>query len=211
MFTLSSRCLFLGSMALVSTGLFAEVRAVSEYRRNEIYHEPQSLAVGVNLATSDVRGIDNNAFSFGIFSDYFASPNVSLGLTLDYWNNSFNADSNRRVDVDDLILGGNGKFLLPNLATGLRPFVMAGLAVHRFKVDLARRDPEATQLVDKFSTYDRKTKNIDGELGADFGAGVFYRVQTAMDLVAEAKYRRILDRTVDLDQMNYSVALAYML
>jgi hypothetical protein len=32
-----------------------------------------------------------------------------------------------------------------------------------------------------------------------------------MDMVAEVRYRRILDRTVDLDQVNYSVALSYVL
>jgi hypothetical protein len=38
-----------------------------------------------------------------------------------------------------------------------------------------------------------------------------YRVQTSMDMVAEVRYRRILDRTVDLDQVNYSVALSYVM
>jgi hypothetical protein len=32
-----------------------------------------------------------------------------------------------------------------------------------------------------------------------------------MDVMAELRYRRVLDRTLDLDQMNYSVALAYMM
>jgi hypothetical protein len=32
-----------------------------------------------------------------------------------------------------------------------------------------------------------------------------------MDVTAELRYRRILDRALDLDQMNYSLALAYLM
>jgi opacity protein-like surface antigen len=133
-----------------------------------------------------------------------------LGLTLDYWNDSFNEGA-RRVEVDDLVIGGNGKFTFTEFTQGLRPFVLAGLAVHRFQVDVANRDPNADPLIDKFNEYDRNTEDVEGELGADFGAGVMYRVQTSMDMLAEVRYRRILDRTVDLDQVNYSVALSYVM
>jgi opacity protein-like surface antigen len=115
------------------------------------------------------------------------------------------------VEVDDLVIGGNGKFMFTEFTPNLRPFVLAGLAVHRFQVDVANRDPNADPLIDKFNEYDRNTEDVEGELGADFGAGVMYRVQTSMDMVAEVRYRRILDRTVDLDQVNYSVALSYVM
>jgi len=199
-----------GCLALTSQ-TFAQSYTGTDYKRIDVQRDTNNWAFGVNLASANVDSLDNSVFAFGVFGDYFTSPNFSLGMSLDYWNDSFEADGARRVEVDDLVIGGHGRFLFPDLTTGLRPFVLAGLAVHRFQVDVANRDPNADPLVDKFTEYDRNTQDVEGEIGVDFGAGVTYRVQPAMDLVAEARYRRIIDRTVDLDQMNYSVALSYVL
>lgn len=188
----------------------AQTSVGTDYKRIDVMRDASNWGFGVNLAAADVNSIDNNVFSFGVFGNYFTTPSFSLGLTLDYWNDSFN-DGARRVEVDDLVIGGNGKFMFTEFTQGLRPFVLAGLAVHRFQVDVANRDPNADPLIDKFNEYDRNTEDVEGELGADFGAGVMYRVQTSMDMLAEVRYRRILDRTVDLDQMNYSVALSYVM
>jgi hypothetical protein len=188
----------------------AQTSVGTDYKRIDVMRDASNWAFGVNLAAADVNSITNNVFSFGVFGNYFTSPNFSLGLTLDYWNDSFN-DGARRVEVDDLVVGGNGRFMFSEFTQGLRPFVLAGLAVHRFQVDVANRDLNADPLIDKFNEYDRNTEDVEGELGADFAAGVMYRVQTSMDMLAEVRYRRILDRTVDLDQVNYSIALSYVL
>ncbi|HYX31785.1 MAG TPA: outer membrane beta-barrel protein [Oligoflexus sp.] len=194
----------------LSAQALAQTTTGTDYKRIDVMRDATNWAFGVNLAAADVNTIDNNVFSFGVFGNYFTAPNFSLGLTLDYWNDSF-SETDRRVEVEDLALGANGRFLFSEFTTGLRPFALAGLAVHRFQVDVANRDPNADPLLDKFNEYDRNTEDVEGELGADFGAGVMYRVQTAMDMLAEVRYRRILDRTVDLDQVNYSVALSYVL
>jgi hypothetical protein len=188
----------------------AQASTGSDYKRIDVMRDNSSWAFGVNLAAADVNSLDDNVFSFGVFGNYLTAPNLSLGLTLDYWNDSF-SNGARRVEVDDLVVGANGKFMFPDFATDLRPFILAGLAVHRFQVDVANRDPNADPIIDKFTEYDRKTRDVEGEIGADFAAGVMYQVQTAMDLLAEVRYRRILDRTVDLDQVNYSLALSYVL
>ena len=86
-----------------------------------------------------------------------------------------------------------------------------GLAVHRFQINTIQRDTGADPISDRFSEYDRNLADVSGELGADFGAGASYRVQPAMELLAEVRYRRILDRSVDIDQTNYSVALSYLM
>jgi opacity protein-like surface antigen len=188
----------------------AQTSVGTDYKRIDVMRDASNWAFGVNLAAADVNSIDNNVFSFGVFGNYFTAPNFSLGLTFDYWNDSF-SEGSRRVEVDDLVIGGHGKFMFTEFTSGLRPFVLAGLAVHRFQVNVANRDPNADPLIDKFNEYDRNTEDVEGELGADFGAGVMYRVQTSMDMLAEVRYRRILDRTVDLDQVNYSVALSYVM
>ncbi|WP_176736737.1 outer membrane beta-barrel protein [Oligoflexus tunisiensis] len=189
---------------------WSQISSGTDYKRIDIMREPTNWAFGVNLAAADVNSLDNNVFSFGIFGDYFTTPNFSLGLTLDYWNDSM-SDRDRSVEVDDLALGSHGRFFFPDMTQGLRPFVLAGLAVHRFQVDVVNRNPNVEPLTDRFDEYDRNTEDVEGELGADFGAGIMYRVQTSMDMLAEVRYRRILDRTVDLDQMNYSVALSYVM
>ncbi|MDQ3233359.1 MAG: porin family protein [Pseudobdellovibrionaceae bacterium] len=194
----------------LSAQALAQTTTGTDYKRIDVMRDATNWAFGVNLAAADVNTIDNNVFSFGVFGNYFTAPNFSLGLTLDYWNDSF-SETAHRVEVEDLALGANGRFLFSEFTPGLRPFALAGLAVHRFQVDVANRDPNADPLLDKFNEYDRNTEDVEGELGADFGAGVMYRVQTAMDMLAEVRYRRILDRTVDLDQVNYSVALSYVL
>jgi opacity protein-like surface antigen len=189
---------------------WAQTSIGTDYKRIDVTRDASNWAFGINLAAADVNSLDNNVFSFGILGQYAFDPGFSLGLTLDYWNDSFN-DQARRVEVDDLVLGGHGKFTFTDLTQGFRPFVLAGLALHRFQVDVVNRDPNADPLLDKFNEYDRNTEDVEGELGADFGAGVMYRVQSSMDMLAEVRYRRILDRTVDLDQLNYSVALSYVL
>ncbi len=190
---------------------FSQGNASTDYKRIDVMHETKAWSFGVNVGSANVNTIDNSVFSFGVFGDYFNSPNFSLGVSLDYWNDSFNTAPDRRVEVNDLVLGGNGKFMFPDFTTGLRPFVLAGLALHRFQIDTVERDPNADPITDKFSEYDRNLADVSGELGADFGAGIFYRVQPSMDLIAELRYRRILDRSVDLDQTNYSVALSYVM
>jgi opacity protein-like surface antigen len=192
--------------------LFAPL-AYSQDTRSPQYKTASSwseapLSGGVNITTADVDLTDENVFAFGVFGDYYAGQNLSVGLSLDYWADEFNSSSAQRVDIENLIVGANAKFHFTNIMAGLKPYVLAGLAAHRFQVSTARRDPSA-DATDVLSEYDRDLQDVEGELGADFGAGLAYTIQPAMDLVAELKYRRVLDRTLDLDQMNYSLALAY--
>jgi opacity protein-like surface antigen len=168
------------------------------------------VSAGVNITSADVDLMDDNVFAFGVFGDYYTGQNLSVGLSLDYWADEFDSSVVQRVDIENLIVGANAKFHFANVMTGLKPYVMAGLAAHRFQVSTARRDLTADS-TDVLSEYDRNLEDVEAELGADFGAGLSYNIQTAMDVMAELRYRRVLDRTLDLDQMNYSVALAYMM
>jgi hypothetical protein len=189
---------------------WSQISSETDYQRIEIRRTPINYVFGINLAAADVNSLDNNVFAFGIFGDYFATPNFSLGLTLDYWNDSL-SDQDRSIEVDDLALGAHGRFFFPDLPQGFRPFVLGGLAIHRLQVEVDNRSPNALLLNDRFVEYERNTRDVAGELGTDVGAGFMYRVQTSMDMLAEVRYRRILDRNVDLDQINYSVALSYVM
>lgn len=167
------------------------------------------ISVGVNVTTADLDLTDENVFAFGVFGDFFTAQNFSAGLSLDYWSDEFDSSAVQRVDIENLIFGANAKFHFANIMNGLRPYALVGLAAHRFQVSTAERDLGAGAS-DVLSEYDRDLQDIEGELGADFGAGLSYNVQTAMNVVGELRYRRILDRAMnDLDQMNYSLALTY--
>lgn len=170
----------------------------------------RNWSAGVNLTSSNVDLMDENVFQFGVFGDLFTSESLSVGLSLDYWADEFNSSAAQRVELENVIVGANAKFHFPEFAPGLKPYALAGLAAHRFQVSTNRFDT-STDPADVLSEYDRDLQDVEGELGADFGAGLNYSLQTAMDVVAELRYRRILDRTLDLDQMNYTVALAYMM
>nr|MDQ3235197.1 porin family protein [Pseudobdellovibrionaceae bacterium] len=114
----------------------------------------------------------------------------------------------RDVELGDLVVGANGKFNFTDIAPGFRPYVLAGIAGHILQVTTTERDlnADATEVL---SRRDRDLEDADFELGVDFGAGLNYRIQPAMDLLGEVRYRRLFEQTLDLDQMNYTVALAY--
>jgi hypothetical protein len=167
----------------------------------------KDMSFGVNLTSADVDTVDDNIFAFGAFGDFLMSPDFSLGFSLDYWNDEFNSAPTRTVEIGDLVFGGNGKFTFANFA-GVRPYALAGLAAHFFRVTTTERNlnPDPTKIL---SGRDRNLEDAEFEMGVDFGVGLNYRMLTAVDLLGEVRYRRILDRTIDLDQMNYTVALAY--
>lgn len=170
---------------------------------------PNTLSVGANIGVADVEDVNGNIFAFGVFADYALAPSFSVGGTVDYWNDAFDASGDRRIEVEDTAFGINGKFKFPDVAAGLRPYALAGVALHRFAVDVGQRDLTADPVVDKFSEYDKETADVNGEFGVDFAGGVQYAVQNDIDVTGEVRYRRIIDRTVALDQLNFTAALSY--
>jgi opacity protein-like surface antigen len=202
--------LFSASCLLFAPFAFSQDDTGTAYKTAPSLFGDRAWSAGVNLTSSDVDVTDDNVFAFGVFGDLYTAQNLSVGLSLDYWADEFNSSVAQRVDIENLIVGANAKFHFTNLMTGLKPYVLAGLAAHRFQVSTAQRDLNANP-ADVLSEYDRDLEDVEGELGADFGAGLSYNIQTAMDVTAELRYRRILDRALDLDQMNYSLALAYLM
>lgn len=200
----------LAAVAFVMTSYeaFSQDRSSRQYESIQATGGVRSTSVGVNLTSTVVDITDENAFAFGAFGDFYMSPALSVGLSLDYWNDEFSSSPTRDVELGDTIIGVNSKFNFSDFAAGFRPYVLAGLAGHILQVTTSERNLNA-DASDILSSRDRDLEDADFELGVDFGAGLNYRIQTAMDLVGEVRYRRLFERTLDLDQMNYTVALAY--
>lgn len=95
-------CLILSSLA------FSQDRD-SEYQRTGPM-EGSNWSVGAKIATALVDTIDEGVFSFGAFGDRYMGPNFSLGVSLDYWSDTFNSSVARRVEMENFIIGGNAKF-----------------------------------------------------------------------------------------------------
>ncbi|HYX37104.1 MAG TPA: porin family protein [Oligoflexus sp.] len=200
----------LAAAAIVMTSheAFCQDRGTGQYETIQATGATRSTSVGVNLTSTDVDVFDDNAFAFGVFGDLHMSPAFSVGMSVDYWNDEYRSSATRDVELGDVVIGANGKFHFTDLAAGFRPYVLAGLAGHVLQVTTSERNTAADP-AEVLSARDRDLEDADFELGTDFGAGFNYRIQSNMDLVGEVRYRRLFEQTLDLDQRNYSLALAY--
>ncbi len=200
------------NLMLCTGGLLASIQGFAQGTAMERSSEglmPNPLSVGANIGIADVEEVNGNIFQFGIMADYALSPSFSLGGTVDYWNDAFDASGDRRIEVEDTSFGLNGKFKFPDVAAGLKPYALAGIALHRFAVDVGSKDLNNDPIVDKFNEYDKETADVNGEFGVDFAGGLQYSLQQDIDVTGEVRYRRIIDRTVALDQLNFTAALSY--
>jgi len=195
------------AFVMTSYDVFCQERS-GQYENTQSAGGVSSRSVGVNLTSTSVDVLNENAFGFGAFGDFSMSPTFSVGLSLDYWNEEFRSSPTRDVELGDLVVGTNAKFNFIDTPTAFRPYALAGLAGHILQVRSSDRNltADATEVL---SSRDRDLEDADFELGVDFGAGLNYRIQPAMDLVGELRYRRLFKQTLDLDQMNYTLALAY--
>jgi hypothetical protein len=201
------RSLATAAFLLASTEGFTQDRSGRQYE-NVQSTSARASSVGVNLTSTAVDIANDNAFGFGVFGDFHMSPSFSTGLSLDYWNERFSSSPARDVELGDIVLGANGKFNFTDVAPGFRPYVLAGLAAHILQVTTTERNVGADP-ADVLSRRDRDLEDAEFELGVDFAAGLNYRIQPDMDLIGEVRYRRLFEQTLDLDQTNYTVALAY--
>ena len=165
--------------------------------------------VGARLGTVDAQSLGGLAIGYGVFGDYSIVNNVLVGVTLDYWSNSAGTLNGNGVEVSDVALGAGGKLLFTNVNVPFRPFVSAGVAMHRFTASMREQETEINHAnIDKFNhTY----KDIENEPGLDVGAGAAYRLQKSVDLLGELRYRRMLNPGLNLDQVSVAGALAYQL
>jgi opacity protein-like surface antigen len=162
--------------------------------------------IGARLGFVDVESLGDPVMSYGAFGDYALDNNFLVGGTLDYWNKSSGTIGDVSVQVSDLTLGANSKYIFTNVNVPFRPFALAGLAVHRFAVREGSVDEDGG--IDKL---DAKYKDIEAEFGLDFGGGAMYRLQRSLDVLAEIRYRTLTDSGVDLGQLAFSGGVSYLM
>ena len=167
-----------------------------------------AMVAGARIGLNDVDGLDDTVASFGAFVDYSVGNNVLVGGTLDYWSDSSGSMFNQSVDVSDLTLGANGKLIFTGVNVPMRPFLLGGLALHRIDVSYSEQDVTDRNVVDRFK---ERYSDSDSEFGIDVGGGVMYRLQRSIDLLGEVRMRRLNDRSIDLDQLAFSGAVAYVM
>lgn len=165
-----------------------------------------SIQAGVKIGMSDVEQLGDPVMTYGAYADVALSKNLLFGAGLDYWNKSTGTLAETSVEVSDFIGSVNGKYIFTELASEFRPFVVAGAALHRFAVKESSRADQS-----QIDQLDSDYKDISGKFGLDIGGGAMYRVQPAMDVVGEVRYRSIMDPGVSLSQLAFTAGLGYLL
>jgi len=165
-----------------------------------------STQFGIRLGATKVKQISRATGTYGAYIDRAVADNLLLGGTLDYWSKATGSLGRSEAEVSDIALGLDAKFVFTNTRTAFRPYALAGASVHRFTIKEVQGSND-----NKINRLDSKYRDNAGKFGLDYGAGVMYRVQTAMDLVGELRYRPIMDPGVDLGQVALSGGMAYSL
>lgn len=175
-------------------------------RRAHVPIVAETTVVGARLGVTDVDNLSGLVFSYGAYGDRAIADNFLVGGTLDYWSQTSSDLGFERVQVSDLAVGANSKFIFTNVRAPVRPFVGAGLALHRLAVNVSE---EKTSTGPEVSRFKDVNSDVSGELGIDIGGGVLYRIQPDLDVAGEIKWRKLTDPKVDFDQMSFTGALAY--
>ncbi|MFW7377268.1 MAG: outer membrane protein [Oligoflexus sp.] len=178
----------------------AEIQARESYRSTPINF-------GANVGYVNVDDLADNVVSFGAFGDYGLSPQFLVGGSLDYWSDTSGVISNNPVEVSSLSAGAHGRWVFTNIEAPFRPFVLAGLAVHRIRVSLSERTGD-DRSIDQFSQV---YEDIEARMGADIAGGVMYAVDEQIDVIGEIKHRNLFDDKIRFDQWAFSAALSYRL
>ena len=168
---------------------------------------PSATSLTANLHVVSADQLGDPVISVGIGADYDLTESLSVGGTLDYWSESTGSLANQAVTVSDIAIGGNAKMRFDIDNENLKPYGLVGVALHRFAVTFSEKD-EANGVIDQ---YEDTYSDVEGELGADLGAGVLYSLQQGLDASAEIKYRNIIDPNVQLDQLAIGAGIHYRL
>jgi opacity protein-like surface antigen len=202
------RLLLTGTLTLAGSA-YGQTRSdgVAAERRAPVTSQPDSVLVGARVGIVDAESIGNNVGVYGATADYVMSRNFLVGGSLDYWSNSTGTISDNKVDVNDVSIGANSKFVFTETNTSFRPYAMAGVALHR--VSISYSQAEASQ--GAANSYAEKDQDVSARFGVDVGGGVLYQVQRSFDLNGNLVYRKLADESPDLDQLQVSAGLAYRL
>jgi len=188
-----------------ATSVFSQEAGVSGEKSGSPYFLPETVRLGAALGLTSVQTIDGLVFSYGATGDYAVGTNLLVGGTLDYWSRASSAVEESRTQISDLAFGVNSRFVFTDVSVPFRPYALAGIAIHRFAVNVAAESG------DRINKLKDVSQTAVGKLGIDIGGGVLYQVQKATDLAGEIRWRRLIDTTAELNQFAFTGGLVYAL
>lgn len=195
-----------GALGLISAAAFGQANVAGS--RTAPHTREGTTIVGVRIGAADVETLGDMVFQYGATGDFALADNFLVGGSLDYWSRSSIGVEDSKVEINDLALGANTKFVFTNVSVPFRPFALAGLALHRYSVKVSERNEGDQPELDK---YDQVDNDVAGRLGVDLGGGIMYRLQPQVDLAGTILYRKMTDTTIDLDQLAFTGGLSYSL
>ena len=121
--------------------------------------------------------------SGGGYAEYELAKNIILRPSIDYWQKP---TGNRALSItlSDLAIAGNVKYVFEAPTLGLKPYLVGGLAMHRFGITTSFSGDDALG----------RGYGIEGSsmnLGLDMGGGGSYHISTGKELTAELMLRTI--------------------
>ena len=157
---------------------------------------------GVHVGMSKVEQLGDPVVTYGVYTDYAVGDNLLAGGALDYWDKSTGTIAETTVSASDLSAALDLKYIFTHVTHSFRPYLVAGAAAHRFEI---REKANQTKRLE--SNY----REAVGKFGLDYGGGVSYRFDRAIDAVGEIRYRNIMDSSVALSQIAFTGGLNYVM
>jgi opacity protein-like surface antigen len=178
----------------------------TESRRVHSGYEEGVPRLGLKVGLANVEQLGDPVVSYGIYGDVPLSRNFLLGLGVDYWSKSSGTLASKSVEVSDLAGSMDAKYVFTDISDRLRPYALAGIAVHRFAIKESQKESGG-----QIDQLDSKYKDVSGEFGLDYGAGLMYQVQQSTEVTGEVRYRNIMDPGVSLSHLSFTAGLNFIL
>lgn len=192
-----------GLMCLV-TGAVAYGQKNVESSKKSIQAADQTT-IGARLGIVNVSSLDNGVISYGAFGDHTVDNRVVVGGTLDYWSMSTAGVSATAISINDVSVGGNGKFIFTDVKSSFKPYATAGLSMHRLSLSKS----ETADTDSAMARYREKNNDVSSSVGIDVGGGVVYNVQPQIDVNGQVLYRRLTNPGVNFNQLALTAGVGY--
>lgn len=189
---------------IASSTVFAEsdsASSTSSTKEHGLVRQAPSQA-GVRVGLSKVEQLGDPVATFGVYTDYALSDNLLAGGAVDYWDKSSGTIAETSVRASDLAVALDLKYIFTRVTQSFRPYLVAGAVAHRFEI---RAKSNQTKPLES------KYREAVGKFGLDYGGGVSYRFDKAIDAVGEIRYRNIMDSSVALSQLSFTGGLNYVM
>ncbi len=195
---------FLSGLMIFLTSSFAfGQRDVESAKKSPL--AANQTTIGARLGIVNVSSLDNGVISYGAYGDHTIDNRVVVGASVDYWSMSTAGVSSTAISINDVSVGGNGKFIFTDLKSAFKPYATAGLSLHRISLSKS----EASDTDSALARYREKNNDVSSNVGIDVGGGVVYNVQPAIDVNGQVLYRRLTNPGVNFNQLALTAGVGY--